>query len=537
MRYYQIVIILSVLAFISACTAHHYSSKPSAIPQEINHPKWWKWRSEMPVDSRPFAYKGIIFAYLEKGILYAMDGISGDELWSFDFERDIYCFDDPLFYEELVLIALSSGSCYALNIYNGSVVWKIEQKKTPVKDLLDQLKSEIEMGIKPKDLKEYTSLKMPAESIFMYSNIHDDILFFCYSAKIIDINSSNRPFISTREYIHAINPRDGSILWEFLLPDKIYYGHPIKGFSCKHRGTNAYKEWLLRGKPENTDMHLSGIYNSMAALVIEPLRYPWERYLYVIDKYTGKILWKTESYIIGINPHTDDKKLYTIIHNTDQPLFRALEPENGKLIWEYKLKKLVDLEPVFGGLIITQSGSRYHHYDILFSESDNMVFLICYIFNKSFDGLSDSTGHIYRNHNAYLAYITAINSDTGETLWKKGLTYTQILGISGQMLYYVLDRRYLYGIDTKTGKTIKNLDLNMKNEGLNHDFCQLHGNLLLSRSYQDKSHLSAIDITTGDTLWRINCFLSTIAVADNTIYGVYNGNIYAIDLRDDDGFQ
>ncbi len=510
MRNYKIILTLLLSIIISSCSTPDYPSGPSSIQPEASQNRWWKWRSEKPVDSRPFAYKGIIFAYSEKGILYAMDGISGDELWSFDFERDIYCFDDPLFYEELVLIALSSGSCYALNIYNGSVVWKIEQKKTPVKDLLDQLKSEIEMGIKPKDLKEYTSLKMPAESIFMYSNIHDDILFFCFSTDIIEIDSSYRPFATTKDYIMAINPGNGSILWEFPLPERIYSGYPIEGFSCKYNTTNAYRKRLTYNKPDNTYQNILGIYGYIALFAFEP-------FLFALDKNTGELLWEANSYLIRMNPYTDDGKLYTLIHDNYHPLFRALAPENGDLIWEYKLKKLEDIEPLAGGCFMN---GKYGHLDFLFSKSEDTVILECY------DNIPDQ-------HCKWPLYLIAIDTNNGQVLWKRIFKFrAKVLKISGNIIYCISDRNNLSRLNIKTGLTLNSLKL--QNEDFFHDFLQLHGNILLISSSSGSSHISAIDINTGNVIWRIDNPLRNVIAANNMIYCSYLKRIYAIDRKIDD---
>lgn len=484
-----------------------YTSDPTSMKPECSQNRWWKWRSDKPVNSRPFAYKGIIFAYSDKGILYAMDGISGNELWSFDFDNEVYSFNDPFFYEDIVFMILSSGTCYALDIYNGSLLWKLEQNDIPESDILNYLDYHGERGINPEKLQKYKSVKIPTDSTFLYGNIHDDTLFFCFSAKVLEIGPSGEPDFRIRDYITALNPKTGDVLWEFIIPVQVYRNRIAKSIQLFYNdpfGPRAdpspKANFLQYGRRISACYDNLVFFNIPTDLEVEKRHYymgrPYFtgsiRKLFALDKKTGMLEWeKTGEIIFEINPYVNNGILYCLevidLYKMEPVYISGLDARDGQILWEYRIKKIEELKEELAdyyelktGHIGTFNFNRYiGRFDIFFSSNNNdILYIYCYI-----ESLDPPVPPFSAN------YIIAINALTGKIIWDKFFeNSTAVNSIIDDNIYFTRRQKKpssglshnidLIIINGKTGEEIKKIELNTDHKEYFIYFLKEHANML-----------------------------------------------------------
>lgn len=557
MKNYKIILALFLSIIISSCSTPDYPSDPSSIQPEASQNRWWKWISEKPVDSRPFAYKGIIFAYSEKGILYAMDGISGNELWSFDFDNEDYSFNDPLFYEDTVFMLLSSGTCYALDIYDGSVLWKLQQNDIPEEDVLNYVEYHGEREIKAKKLKEYKSVKMPTDSTFLYGNIHDHTLFFCFSAKAIEIDSSGEPNFKIKDYITAINPGNGDILWEFILPVQAYRNRIVKSSQLFYndpfgpRADPSPKAYFRQyGRRLSACYDNLVFFNIPTDMEVEKCHYYMgRRYftgsirkLFALDKKTGRLVWeKTGEIIFEFNPHVNNGILYCLevidLCKIEPVYLSGLDARTGQILWEYRIKNIKELTEELTDYYERKTGyvgtfyyNRYiGRFDIFFPSNNNgLLFLYCCI-----ESLDPPIPPFSAN------YIIAINALTGEIIWDKFFeNSTAVNSLIDDNIYLTQRQKQplsdlLHNIDliitnSKTGEEIRRIELNTVHKDYFIYFLIKHENMLylyLRDSYKLNSgtpYIYIIDIPS--------CKVEGIIKAGSSFHEQANDIIFANDM-------
>lgn len=84
----------------------------------------WQFHADGQILSSPVIADAMVIFGTDSGIVYALDGRSGNQKWSFDTGDTIRT--SPALYGDMVIFSVKSGSLFSLSTSSGDQVWKVD---------------------------------------------------------------------------------------------------------------------------------------------------------------------------------------------------------------------------------------------------------------------------------------------------------------------------------------------------------------------------------------------------------------------------
>jgi len=322
------------------------------------------WTLELPeawnVSSQPLEVDGVIYLAVSFTRVYAVDAVSGKQLWTFDAQVDplkmrmAWGVRGLAFYKGKVIVGTQDGRLIALDAKTGGKVWET-------------------LTIAPGDNQYITGAPR------------------VYNGKVI-IGQGGADFPHVRSYVGAYDAETGKPLWRwYVLP-----GDPAKGFETPELAEAAKTwtgEWWKFGGG-------GGVWN---AITYDPELNrvylgtgngdPWNRKLrspgggdnlflcsvVALDADTGKYIWhyqttpgetwdfdSSEDIVLATLP-IDGKPRKVILHAPKNGFFYVIDRETGKLISAEKAGKVTwaDHVDLATGRPVELPGVRYEDGEAL----------------------------------------------------------------------------------------------------------------------------------------------------------------------------
>ena len=224
--------------------------------------------------------------------------------------------------------------------------------------------------------------------------------------------------------------------------------------------------------------------------------------IYALDKVQGNIIWKHNlSHQADFSPAISSKAKILV---ADSKSLWALDPENGQVIWSQSLPesggRIVDVSREV--VLINLVGYYVQAYD---TQTGSLLWNI---------GVGRGFIQAYVDDN--LAYIpdhgiTAVDVDSGKTIWIEGTDVIGSSSFSDGIIYYKSGNK-IVAFDVK--KRTEQWGLDLKLEGFS-ELTVEKGLLFVANSY----YLYAFDKSNGHLIWKVlTKFPKNPSVIGNNIF-------------------
>lgn len=257
--------------------------------------------------------------------------------------------------------------------------------------------------------------------------------------------------------------------------------------------------------------------------------------LYAMNRKTGQVAWQFKGEgngTIHTCPTLGDGRVY--FESSDNHVY-ALDAKAGGLKWSYERMdgSLGYSGPVFaeGGLFVAGETTAYR-LDPATGEVKWKIF----IGGKSLSTPAVAGGKVFLGGDG--TGLAALAAADGKTLWSfKGRVANDWFGsptLSGNTAYVTTYNRYVYALDTETGK--QKWSYRLLGSALTTPALDEKRNVLYvtSATFRDNPTLTALDARTGKKLWdyRMGYVAGSPVISEGRLYvGSTNGYLYAFQLR------
>lgn len=441
-----------------------YNGTLHAVSLNEENKKWKKNYQKSLDGSLSLNIDGSLYLGTKEGYLLAVNADNGDLKWTFNTQRreprSQQLFSEVNVSGDRLYFGSANKMVYCLNANNGSLNWKHQVD--------DWVRS------KPFFMDEH--LYVATLSGKMYS-IKDN----SNSAKLIwqskiaehgftsDISGSQNGIlgISQNQMLYSVSPKTGEVKWRHGLLDGMFIDNNF--YSSEELGGQQSSPVVVDGVlyiggsdgfvnaideetgKEKWRFETDGIMASSPTVAFGKVffgeAYNAKGTYYALDKETGKPVWKSEVFgNVWVNATYDDKNIY---FGNMKGYFFAVNPQNGKTIWQYNTAKDTPLEhlspneshghgfppgvycnPVYkNGVVYTGSWSGY--YFAFEADKGTLKWRHKTKADGTDGGLPDSSAPVlYKNH-LYVQKegwkLAAINIKTGliDWEWSAPLGYLQ----------------------------------------------------------------------------------------------------------------
>ncbi|MCD6354730.1 MAG: PQQ-binding-like beta-propeller repeat protein, partial [Prolixibacteraceae bacterium] len=328
---------------------------------EVEYKNWQKKYQQVLDGSISVNQDGTLYLGTNEGYLLAVNASNGNVKWKFSTKhlepRSKQLFSEVFIHGDRLFLGSANNTVYCLNANNGKINWEFKVD--------DWVRS------KPFFIDEY--LYVATLSGTMYAiNVHANSPRLKWQTKVeehgftANLNGSQKGILGVdqNQMLYSISPKTGKIQWRHSLLDGVF----IEG--------DFYSSEELNGQqssPVVVDgvLYIGGTDGFVNAIDVESGKEKWrfetdgvmassptvafgkvffgEAYnasgtYYAVDKETGKPVWESEAYgKVWVNATFDDKYIY--FGNMDGYFF-AVNPQNGKTIWQYYTAKDTPLEHI-----------------------------------------------------------------------------------------------------------------------------------------------------------------------------------------------
>lgn len=268
------------------------------------------------VHCTPVVHEGKVYFGACDQYFYAVDGITGKELWRFK-GNGMFLANFPIIKNDVIYICCSSGNIHALTL-EGKELWNFKSG-----GLIFSMKPVVENGM-------------------VYFGSHDG-------------------------NVYCLNAETGKELWRFktggavasapaYFKNMLFIGSYDENFYCLDSITGK-EIWRFRMGAEILNEQYNLVHNGKIFFA------SFDNFLYCLDVMTGKEVWRfrTGKYGNSVGPEILNGKL---IHASRDGILYSIDPETGKELWRFKAEL-----GIFSGLLI-------HENTIYFGCEDGNLYVI-----------------------------------------------------------------------------------------------------------------------------------------------------------------
>ena len=302
----------------------------------------WTYETKGPIRNSPVVDGLILYIGSEDGNLYALNVADGAPIWSYNSKAPIY--SDAAIWNNLVLFSNESGMLIALNKHTGKFEWQFEAEPESSQDLWDYYRSSpviweerIFWGNGDGNLYALdASTGIKKWSFQTGGSIH--------SAAVVE---NNIVFVGNfKGELFAIDAESGKAKWKFqaigsqYFPNAEFQRAPLVHNGKIYIGSRDLSLYVLNKETGRGIWHFTEPGGSW--IIATPLVHEGKVFFgssdtykfYALDEKSGKEKWNIRTYTRSYGSPLSYRNL-VLVSGFDGKI-RAVEPETGKLIWEYQ---------------------------------------------------------------------------------------------------------------------------------------------------------------------------------------------------------
>jgi outer membrane protein assembly factor BamB len=442
-----------------------YDGTLHAVSLDEKDKKWQKNYKQILDGFLSVNEDGTLYLGTNEGYLLAVNSRNGNLKWSF-YTKHIEPRSQQLFSEVLIsgdrlYLGSANKTVYCLNTNTGDLNWEYQVD--------DWVRS------KPIFVDEYLYVATLSGKMYAIKD-NSKSAQLIWQTKVAEhgftanINGSRNGIlgVSQNQMLYSVSAKTGKVQWRHGLLDGMFIDENF--YASEELGGQQSSPVVVDGV-----MYIGGTDGFVNAIDVESGKEKWrfetdgvmassptvafdkvffgEAYnangtYYALDKETGEPVWKSEAYgKVWVNATFDDKHIY---FGNMEGYFFAVNPNNGKMIWQYNTAKDTHLKnmtpnmklqhghgfppgvycnPVYkNGVVYTGSWAGYY---FAFDQNTGKLKWRTKTQSQDFGGLPDSSAPVlYKNH-LYVQkggwQIAAINIETGliDWEWSAPLGYLQ----------------------------------------------------------------------------------------------------------------